>query len=254
MVKRRFQLDPNLSASENLGLAVRYATPVVLSRYRLGNLDRDIIEEIYCEIRARAYIHFIVNKVLAHGYCRQTKDGKPLTFFDNVISSCWSVTGNVMSMIKKRIEKRYRTVSMEKAEFENTTLWDVMPDRGNLLENDYYPERFSPVKRMQNSDRYPSIGLNRLLEEYIDYEVDCVLLGIEPISREKWIKRNATTRQKHVEELRESGLPAKPSEDRRAYLRVYQRERRARIRARRAQEYKQFLDSNTYEGTTGRKK
>lgn len=230
MGKRRFQLDPNLSASENLGLAIRYATPVVLSRYRLGNLDRDIIEEIYCEIRARAYTHFIVNKVLAHGYCRQTKDGKPLTFFDNVISSCWSVTGNVMSMIKKRIEKRYRTISMEKAEFhydKERKLWDVLPD-ADYLENDTYPEPFNPLTRMENNRKRPGFSLRKLLEEYTDYEVDCILLGVKPITREQWIERNATDAEK--DSLGRTGMA------RREYIREYQRKRRAAARALKEQE------------------
>lgn len=250
---RKFKLDPELTASQNLGLAIRYATPVVLRRYKLGNLDRELTEEIYCEVRARAYTHFIVNKVMAHGYCRQTKEGKPLTFFDNVISCCWSVAGNVMALVKRRIEQRYKTVSFRKAELDNEKLWDIIPDNGATLENDYYPEKYSPTARMKTSDKYPSIGLNRLLEEYVDYEAEAIMLGIAPISRQQWIERNATQRQKHVAELRESGLPDKPSEDRRAYLRVYRRERRARLKQQRLEEYRKFETDLEYEGTTGRK-
>lgn len=248
MGKRRFQLDPNLSASENLGLAVRYATPVVLRRYRLGNLDWETLDEVYAEVRLQTYRHFVEIKVLAHKYCRQTKDGKPLTFFDNVISSCWSVTPNVLSKMKHNIDKRYSTISMEKAEFhydKERKLWDVLPD-ADYLEHDAYIEQFNPLTRMETTRKRPGFGLRKLLDEYTDYEVDCILMGIKPITREQWIERNANEAEKAA--LGRTGL------ERREYMRAYQRERRAKARERREQEYKQFLEDKDYEGTTGRQK
>ena len=248
MGQRRFQLDPNLSASENLGLAVRYATPVVLRRYRLGNLDRETLDEVYAEVRLQTYRHFVEVKVLAHKYCRQTKDGKPLTFFDNVISSCWSVTPNVLYRMKRNIEKRYSTISMEAAAFhydKELKLWDVLPD-ADYLENDAYVGKFNPLERMENIRKRPGLGLQRLLDEYTDYEVDAILLGVKPITREQWIERNATESEK--DSLGRTGL------DRREYMRAYQKQRRAKARARRQEEYKQFLSDKEYGGTTGRKK
>lgn len=230
MGQRRFQLDPNLSASENLGLAVRYAVPVVLRRYRLGNLDRETLDEVYAEVRLQTYRHFIEHKVLAHKYCRQTKDGKPVPFFNNVISSCWSVTPNVLYRMKRNIEKRYQTISMEKAEFhydKERKLWDVLPD-ADYLENDTYPEPFNPLVRMENNRKRPGFSLRKLLEEYTDYEVDCILMGVKPITREQWIELNATEAEKNS--LGRTGL------ERREYMRAYQRERRAKARARREQE------------------
>lgn len=230
MEKRRFKLDPNLSASENLGLAVRYAAPVVLRRYRLGNLDRETLDEVYEEVRLQTYRHFIEHKVLAHKYCRQTKYGKPLTFFDNVISSCWSVTPNVLYRMKRNIEKRYRTISMEKAEYhydKERKLWDVLPD-ADYLENDTYPEPYNPLTRMENNRKRPGYCLRKLLDEYTDYEVDCILMGIKPITREEWVERNATEAEK--ETIWHTGMA------RREYNRLYQRKRRAAARARRQQE------------------
>lgn len=230
MGQRRYKIDPGLPAAVNLGLAVRYAVPVVLRRYRLGNLDRETLDEVYAEVRLQTYRHFIEIKVLAHKYCRQTKDGKPLTFFDNVISSCWSVTPNVLYRMKRNIEKRYSTISMEKAEFhydKERKLWDVLPD-ADYLENDTYPEPFNPLTRMENNRKRPGFSLRKLLEEYTDYEVDCILMGVKPITREQWIELNATEAEKNS--LGRTGL------ERREYMRAYQRERRAKARARREKE------------------
>ena len=248
MEPRRYKLDPSLSAAENLGLAVKYAVPVVLRRYRLGNIDRETLDEVYAEVRLQTYRHFVEIKVLAHKYCRQTKDGKPLTFFDNVISSCWSVTPNVLYRMKRNIEKRYQTISMEAAAVhydKELKLWDVLPD-ADYLDNDAYVTRYNPLERMENNRKRPCIGLRRVLDEYIDYEVDCILLGIKPITREQWIERNATEAEKNT--IGRTGL------DRREYQREYQRQRRAAERARRQEEYKLFLSDKDYAGTTGRKK
>lgn len=248
MGRRRFQLDPNLSASENLGLAVRYAVPVVLRRYRLGNLDRATLDEVYAEVRLQTYRHFIENKVLAHKYCRKTKEGKPLDFFDNVISSCWSVMSNVLYKMKRNIGKRYSTISMEVAAFhfdKELKLWDVLPD-ANYLENDAYVGKFNPLERVENIRKRPGLGLQRLLDEYTDYEVDCILLGVKPITREQWVERNASESEKNA--LGRTGL------ERREYQRAYQRQRRATERERRQQEYELFLSDKEYGGTTGRKK
>lgn len=248
MGQRRFQLDPNLSASENLGLAVRYAVPVVLRRYRLGNLDRETLDEVYAEVRLQTYRHFIEHKVLAHKYCRQTKDGKPVPFFSNVISSCWSVTPNVLYRMKRNIEKRYQTISLEKAAVhydKELKLWDVLPD-ADYLNNDTYVEPFNPLTRMENNRKRPGVGLRRLLDEFIDYEVDCILLGVKPMTREQWIERNATEAEKNT--MWHTGMA------RREYMREYQRKRRAAARARRQEEYKLFLSDKEYGGTTGRKK
>lgn len=248
MGRRRFQLDPNLSASENLGLAVRYAAPVVLRRYNLGNLDQETIEELYAEVRVETYRHFIENKVIAHKYCRRTKDGKPLVFFDNVLSSCWSVAPNVLYRLKRNIDKRYSTISMEAAAYhfdKELKLWDVLPD-ADYLENDAYVGKFNPLERAENIRKRPGLGLQRLLDEYTDYQVDAILLGIKPMTRERWVELNATEAEKNT--MGRTGL------DRRAYQREYQRERRAAARERREQEYKQFLEDGNYGGTTGRKR
>ena len=230
-------------------MAVRYATPVVLRRYHLGNLDDFTLNELYAEVRVEAYRHFIENKVIAHKYCRQTKDGKPLTFFDNVISSCWSVTPNVLYKMKRNIEKRYQTISLEKAAVhydKELKLWDVLPD-ADYLKNDAYIEPFNPLVRMENNRKRPGVSLRRLLDEYIDYEVDAILLGIKhPLTREQWIERNATEAEKNT--MWHTGMA------RREYMREYQRQRRAKARERRQQEYKQFLEDPNYEGTTGRKR
>lgn len=249
MEPRRYKLNPDISAAENLGLAVRYAVPVVLSRYRLGNLDDYTLNELYADIRTLAYAHFILHKVRGHKYCRVSKEGIPLSFFDNVISSVWSVTGNALDRLMRQLKKKYKTVSMEKAIFENKDIWDIMPDRGSLLENNYYPEKHRPTEILKNDATRPGRRLNKLELEYSDYQVDCVLLGIDPISEEAWVERNSSNGEEiHEYRLRKTRTGT-TSERRRQYMREYQRERR---RQKREAEYKQFLEDPNYQGKPGR--
>lgn len=249
MEKRRFKIDPNMTARENLGLAVRCAVPVVLSRYHLGNMELDTVNELYADIRAAAYAHFIIWKVRKHTYCYVSRDGKPLTFFDNVISSVWSVTGNALDRLMRGLKKKYKTVSMEKAIFDNKDIWDIMPDNGSVLENNYYPEKHSPTEILKNDATRPGRRLNKLELEYSDYQVDCILLGIDPISEEAWVDRNSSNGEEiHEYRLRKTRTGT-TSERRRQYMRDYQRERR---RQKREAEHKLLLEDPGHQGKHGR--
>ena len=226
MEKRRFKLDPKLTARENLGLAVRCAVPVVLSRYRLGELSRDTLNELYADIRAAAYAHFIINKVLGHKYCRQTRDGAPLTFFDNVISSVWSVTGNAMDHLMRTFKKKYMNISLEKADYEQRRLYDMLPDTGCVLYNELPDRKLVPTQRLRNQRERPWLFLGSLLDDYVDYCEERKMMGLEPISEDAWVSRNASPEQKITYE-RKTSIEGR-SVHRREWMRNYQRERRAR--------------------------
>ena len=232
MEKRRFKLNPELSASENLGLAVRCAVPVVLSRYRLGNLDLDTLNELYSDIRVAAYRHFIENKVIAHGYCRETKDGKPLTFFDNVISSVWSVAGNILDRLMKDIREKYRNIYVGKDnyEFEEGKIWDTIADTGIVLETTQRTRKVIPTKRLKSQRERPWIFLGSLLEDYIDYCEDCKLQGVEAITEDAWVSRNASPEMKLTYERKKS--PKMASDYRRHWMQEYKRLRREKEKRR----------------------
>lgn len=244
MAKHKFLLDPNLTASENLGLAVQYAAPVILSRYRLGNIDWPTKEEMYAEIRALTYEHFIVHKVLQHKYCRVAKSGKKLDFFDNVLSSCWSVTSNVFSKYLALFDRKHVTITMKKAEFEYKDIWDILPDTGTVLDNTAYRFKYSPTERLNAEKVNPKVFVDRLLEEYTDYKTDCILMGITPISEDLWMARNATPDEQMMYEKRSWTKEQKLE---------YRRERRREMREKQLAEYKRFESDPNYEGRPGRK-
>lgn len=248
MAKHKFLLDPNLTASENLGLAVQYAAPVILARYRLGNIDWSTRNEIYAEIRAAAYTHFILHKVRRHKYCRVSKSGKQLDFFDNVLSSTWSVTSSILDKYLNLFTKKHNIISMEKAEYENRHLWDILPDTGSLLDNSAYKNPFNPIDRMRVQAERPWYHLEQLLEEYSDYVEDSTMMGISPMTEEEWLSRNATQEELLVYGRRKTVVVSK-SESPREYMRRYQAERR---KMQRMAEYKLFESDPSYQGRPGR--
>lgn len=90
--KRKFMLDPNETAMENLWRAASWAVQYLASLRRIGSLREEERCLLVNEWTLRTVRHFISYKVMKHTYCRQTNEGKALQFFDNVLSSaltCW---------------------------------------------------------------------------------------------------------------------------------------------------------------------
>ena len=89
---RRFKLVPleEKSAMEQLWDAADYAVRYLYSLRRLGGLSEESRHELWADWKLRTVKHTLEYKIGKHTYCRQTKEGRPLDFFDNVLSSAWS--------------------------------------------------------------------------------------------------------------------------------------------------------------------
>lgn len=85
----RFELDPNETAKENLWRAALNASGVIISRKRL-HLNEDEREELRMLVALRGVRHFMQHKIGLHKYNRK------FPFYDNVYSSCWSSSPNVV--------------------------------------------------------------------------------------------------------------------------------------------------------------
>ena len=101
----RFKLDPSKSAMENLFDCASMATLVIMRAHGFYHLHRAYREELFEMIRDETCRHFIQYKVRKHTYAYTSKDGKPLNFADNVISSCYSVSGNLVDPYMKRLTR-----------------------------------------------------------------------------------------------------------------------------------------------------
>lgn len=84
---RRFLLDPNETAMENLWRASRVAVLYILSHMKVQNKfeERD---EIIDNCILRGVNYFLRDKIRGHTYNRD------FSFFENVYGSCWSAVGN----------------------------------------------------------------------------------------------------------------------------------------------------------------
>lgn len=92
--KRKFLLVPpeQKPAVQQLWDAADFAVRYLASLRRIGSLREEDRRELLTEWTLRTVRHFIEYKVKKHTYCRQTNEGRPLDFFDNVLSSaltCW---------------------------------------------------------------------------------------------------------------------------------------------------------------------
>ena len=97
----KFLLDPKKTARENLWAAADRATRVLLSRKNL-RLNRDEFQELHGRIMLRAVEHFMKHKVGLQKYNRK------FPFFDNVYSSVWGVSPDI---IRKFVDENRRKIS-----------------------------------------------------------------------------------------------------------------------------------------------
>ena len=103
---KRFELDPNETARENLWRAATIAAGVVLSRKTL-RLTGDEWRELHLLIVEKGVEHFMRHKIGLHKYNR----AQP--FYNNVYSSCWSVSHNVTTKFLRELKRKISAVSLD---------------------------------------------------------------------------------------------------------------------------------------------
>lgn len=178
----RFKLDPNKTAMENVFECASMATSVLLSCHAWYHLYGELRDELFDEVRDATVAHFITYKVKLHRYCRQAKDGRPLNFADNMLSSAFSVCGNIANTYLKRLSKITKTE-------------DIEPFAYGLGPGDGFPLYVSDAER---ENRYHPRKMNRVWDrasavrkEYEDYVLECREWGIQDIiGLGQWMTRN----------------------------------------------------------------
>jgi hypothetical protein len=109
---KRFELDPKETARENLWRAATIAAGVVLSRKSL-KLTGDEWRELHLLIVEKGVEHFMKHKIGLHKYNR----AQP--FYNNVYSSCWSVSHNVTTKFLRELKRKISGVSLDSPSYHN---------------------------------------------------------------------------------------------------------------------------------------
>ena len=133
-MSKRFVLDPNLSAMENLWNGCQKACHVILAKKRL-RLTSEERDELIVAFTSDAVASFMANKIRHHGYCHD------VDFYANCYSCALSVSGNhrVVDKYLKDIKKRLNTTStsLQVGLDEESTVEAMLEDTGrHPLEHD----------------------------------------------------------------------------------------------------------------------
>lgn len=177
----RFQLDPKKTAMENLFDCASMATLVIMRAHGFYNLYRDYRDELFEIIRDATVVNFISYKVKRHAYRRVSDTGQPLNFADNVISSCYSVSGNLVDTYMKRLT---RINSMR----------DIEPMKNCLGHDARLPLYLSDTEKVYKYRPRLARGTDRARvarREYEDYVEEAKEMGLSEILEiGPWLVRN----------------------------------------------------------------
>lgn len=231
----RFKLVPleQKSAQEQLWAAARQATLHVLKTHRFYGLQGNYREPLIEDVTLAAVSHFMRVKIGQHRYNRN------FCFFNNVMSSVWTVQHLVADRHVKDMIRRYHSSDIDDVSF-------------NLTEKDRFPlyvsrweksSRNSVDSRPYGELERPSARAGRIREMYATYLEEARELGLENVlGLGPWIVRNgygddhemllhlepanvrASMICEHSRIMRDLAIP--PDElGRRLYMREYSRNR-----------------------------
>lgn len=171
---RRFSLNPDESAGENLARAVTVAVNFILATHRCYGLRGSTwVKDYYRDCIASTYRHFIIHKVRLGKYNRE------YPFIDNVISSAFCMCKNVAERYMRRM--RYVPGETARIEIENTS--------SNPMET--YIPKYLGRKGEKVMRTWKDVGTGRLAEyirdRYASVCEDAEVMGVRPLSFEAFL-------------------------------------------------------------------
>jgi hypothetical protein len=101
MKQKRFRLDPNETALENLWRAAKVATVTLLRKYHIRSFIDDKYIDLFDELTMQTVVSFMYLKIRNKGYDRR------FSFYENVYSCCWGC-----SVVKKYIKSEEERKTM----------------------------------------------------------------------------------------------------------------------------------------------
>lgn len=204
----RFMLDPNETAMENLWRAAFVATLVIGRSHAFWGLRFETRQELLERITLQTVLHFLDHKVRQHKYARVARDGRALTFFDNVLSSAWSVSRWNVDIFMNELTRR-------------TTTDDISPLAPFIGTDSRLPAYVSKAeyKRIMfgtatDELKRPADRAKRIAKEYEDYAADCEDLGVTALSFDAWLVSTGYNRDVDMMLALDPEAPRKPPSDR----------------------------------------
>ena len=178
MARKKFELDPNRSARENLWEAARLATFLVMKRHRWYGLDEESRQDLFMEITMNGVVSFMYHKI------RCKKYNHDYSFLQNVISSVWSASSATVShYFLHVVGKRHVTTSL------SSTVPGTEFAVESVLTNDdalkYYDKK--KYKAREYGELPPKLRANLVKNQYRNYIDECVELGVTSLRFQPWL-------------------------------------------------------------------
>lgn len=182
----RFKLDPNETAMENLWRAARMATAVICRAHKFWNLWGEYHDEAFDRVLLATVEAFLRLKIRGGGYRRVAKDGKKLTFFDNVLSACYGCSSNIINQYMQELKERNSLDDIEPMKFCLSHA-DKLPLYRSLTES---RTKLGVYNKGITELSYPGQRADRARELYDEYLEECRMMGLENIlAFDRWLCR-----------------------------------------------------------------
>lgn len=174
-MSKRFQLDPNETANENLWRAAKVATVTLLRKFHIRSFIDDKYIDLFDELAMQTVVSFMHLKIQQRGYDRR------FSFFENVYSCCWGC--GVANNYFKTEERNKSLVSLSCESTDGVTLESTIADtEKHYLDMDAsYTKVKDPKPLSNNALLYRAEDDLKLLWELDDLEsesdIDAVEIG-----------------------------------------------------------------------------
>ena len=181
----RFKINPNETAQENLWRAARFAVACHLGRSGITLRDDEKAE--FFSRQMLATVLAFMRRLRKGKYCRK------VSFFTNVWQAAWSVFYCQSERFLREVKDRINFTSLDApiAGTEGGRIHDIIPESARAPLANYAPDpRYE--RRFQCPDDYKSdVAYNKAVDgEYKDYQMECVIMGVTPVTFKVFCERN----------------------------------------------------------------
>lgn len=195
---KKFLLDPNLTAQENLWAAAHMAVVIVLcARKRRTKLR--LSKDEWADLVFRAEFETVcafMRKIRKTGKLTQRPYNPLKTFFQNVCACAWSVSGHCVEDLIDEIKYKLNVKSIESS--SNPGMERAPKIVETLDESRCYLNYYRAGDKFREPKPYKDLSNNlkdkRAREDYRAYVVECELLGVTPIDEFTWRGKNGYIR------------------------------------------------------------
>lgn len=173
--KTRFQLRSDETATQNLWRAIGMATLYLLKRRNFYGLTYETRQELIDETMLAAYYQFMEHKI------RRRKYNRNFCFFDNVLSTVWSVSVTVADRVIKQLDMVVHSEDVN-SQYHQDTLPTQAGFPGYLADHEHRFYKHVPLDKMGMGAYAHAVK-----QEYADQRDEAIELGLTPPTWEAWL-------------------------------------------------------------------